>query len=50
MQITKDGYAVVKHDRDPVEKKLTDTAPALPADPRYPYVPGKTYIKDLTLA
>jgi glycerophosphoryl diester phosphodiesterase len=50
VQITKDGHAVVTHDRDPVEKKCTDTGPAYPGDPQYPYVPGKTYIKDLTLA
>ena len=50
VQITKDGYAVVTHDRDPVEKKCTDTAPAFAGDPQYPYVPGKTFIKDLTLA
>jgi glycerophosphoryl diester phosphodiesterase len=50
VQITKDGYAVVTHDRDPVETKCTDTAPATPGDPQFPYVPGKSYIKDLTLA
>lgn len=50
VQITKDGFAVVTHDRDPVETKCTDTAPATPGDPQFPYVPGKTYIKDLTLA
>ena len=50
VQITKDGYAVVTHDRDPVEKKCSDTLPATPGDPQYPYVPGNTYIKDLTLA
>jgi len=50
VQITKDGFAVVTHDRDPVETKCTDTAPASPGDPQYPYVPGKTYVKDLTLA
>jgi glycerophosphoryl diester phosphodiesterase len=50
VQITKDGHAVVTHDRDPVEKKCADTGPAFPGDPQYPYVPGKTYIKDLTLA
>jgi len=50
VQITKDGYAVVTHDRDPVETKCTDTAPTTTSDPQYPYVPGVTYIKDLTLA
>ncbi|RYV51200.1 glycerophosphodiester phosphodiesterase family protein [Pengzhenrongella frigida] len=50
VQITKDGYAVVTHDRDPVATKCTDTAPATPGDPQFPYVPGKTYITDLTLA
>lgn len=50
VQITRDGYAVVTHDRDPVEAKCADTAPATPGDPQYPYVPGKTYVKDLTLA
>jgi len=49
-QITKDGYAVVTHDRDPVESKCIDTAPAFPGDPLFPYVPGVTYIRDLTLA
>ena len=48
VQITRDGVAVVTHDRrvDPV--KCQDTAPAVPGDPAYPYV-GK-YVKDLTLA
>jgi len=50
VQITKDGYAVVTHDRDPVATKCVDTAPATPGDPQFPYVPGKTYIADLTLA
>jgi glycerophosphoryl diester phosphodiesterase len=50
VQITKDGYAVVTHDRDPVSTKCVDTAPAYPGDPMFPYVPGTTYIKDLTLA
>jgi glycerophosphoryl diester phosphodiesterase len=36
VQITKDGFAVVTHDRDPVEKKCTDTGPAYPGDPMYP--------------
>jgi glycerophosphoryl diester phosphodiesterase len=50
VQITRDGYAVVTHDRDPVEKKCTDTGPAFPNDPQFPYVPGTTYISELTLA
>jgi glycerophosphoryl diester phosphodiesterase len=49
-QITEDGYAVVTHDRDPEPRTCTDTAPATPSDPEYPYVPGVRYIKDLTLA
>ena len=50
VQITADGYAVVTHDRDPAEAKCVDTAPAFPGDPQFPYVPGRTYIADLTLA
>ncbi len=50
VQITEDGYAVVTHDRDPSANKCVDTAPAIPGDPEFPYVPGRTYIKDLTLA
>jgi glycerophosphoryl diester phosphodiesterase len=49
-QITEDGYAVVTHDRDPDPRKCTDTSPATPGDPEYPYVPGVHYIKDLSLA
>jgi glycerophosphoryl diester phosphodiesterase len=49
-QITQDGYAVVTHDRDPDPRTCTDTSPATPDDPEYPYVPGVRYIKDLTLA
>jgi glycerophosphoryl diester phosphodiesterase len=48
VQITKDGQAVVTHDRKTTAAKCSDTAPATPGDPDYPYV-GK-YIKDLTLA
>ena len=47
-QITKDGIAVVTHDRKISNKKCQDTAPASAGDAQYPYV-GK-YIKDLTLA
>ncbi len=47
-QITKDGVAVVTHDRKISDKKCQDTAPVVADDPQYPYV-GK-YIKDLTLA
>ncbi len=50
VQITADGYAVVTHDRDPNPAKCTDTTPAAPGDPKFPYVPGTTYIRDLTLA
>nr|BFF17258.1 hypothetical protein GCM10025730_07790 [Promicromonospora thailandica] len=50
VQITRDGYAVVTHDRDPNPAKCVDTTPAYPGDPQFPYVPGTTYIKDLTLA
>lgn len=49
VQITEDGHAVVTHDRDPSPAKCVDTAPAFPGDPEFPYVPGRTYIKDLTL-
>lgn len=50
VQITADGYAVVTHDRDPSPAKCVDTAPAVPGDPKFPYVPATTYIRDLTLA
>ncbi|MFC7877002.1 glycerophosphodiester phosphodiesterase family protein [Isoptericola sp. NPDC057391] len=50
VQITADGHAVVTHDRDLSPAKCVDTAPAFPGDPEYPYVPGTTYVKDLTLA
>lgn len=50
VQITADGYAVVTHDRDPSPAKCVDTAPAFPGDPKFPYVPGTTYIRDLTSA
>jgi glycerophosphoryl diester phosphodiesterase len=50
VQITADGYAVVTHDRDLSPAKCVDTAPAFPGDPEFPYVPGRTYVKDLTLA
>ncbi|MEU0990642.1 glycerophosphodiester phosphodiesterase family protein [Streptomyces sp. NPDC005953] len=48
VQITKDGKAVVTHDRRIAATKCRDTSPATPGDPQYPYV-GK-YIVDLTLA
>ncbi|MGW4205160.1 glycerophosphodiester phosphodiesterase [Streptomyces sp. NPDC004726] len=48
VQITKDGAAVVTHDRRIASTKCRDTAPAVPGDPQYPYA-GK-YIVDLTLA
>lgn len=50
VQITEDGHAVVTHDRDPSPAKCVDTAPAFPGDPEFPYVPNRTYIRDLTLA
>ena len=49
IQITKDGYAVVTHDRRINPAKCADTAPVTPGDPQFPYAQGK-YIKDLTLA
>jgi glycerophosphoryl diester phosphodiesterase len=48
IQITKDGAAVVTHDRKTDARKCSDTAPASPNDPDYPYL-GK-FVKDLTLA
>ncbi|WP_246624364.1 glycerophosphodiester phosphodiesterase family protein, partial [Streptomonospora nanhaiensis] len=48
VQITRDGEAVVTHDRRISDRKCRDTAPATPGDPQYPYV--GSYIKDLTLA
>jgi glycerophosphoryl diester phosphodiesterase len=50
VQITEDGHAVVTHDRDLSPAKCVDTAPAFPGDPEFPYVPGRTFVKDLTLA
>ncbi|MFG1789942.1 glycerophosphodiester phosphodiesterase family protein [Nocardia sp. NPDC049149] len=50
VQITEDGYPVLTHDRDPNPDKCIDTAPAFPGDPKFPYVPGTRYIRDLTLA
>lgn len=47
VQITKDGEAVVTHDRQISAATCLDTGPAYPDDPLYPYV-GR-YIKDLTL-
>ncbi|SDU77355.1 Glycerophosphoryl diester phosphodiesterase family protein [Jiangella alkaliphila] len=49
IQITKDGYAVVTHDRRINPAKCQDTAPVTPGDPQFPYAQGR-YIKDLTLA
>ncbi|MBB5789974.1 glycerophosphoryl diester phosphodiesterase [Jiangella mangrovi] len=49
IQITKDGYAVVTHDRRINPAKCADTAPVTPGDPQFPYAQGR-YIKDLTLA
>ncbi|MDT5326753.1 MAG: glycerophosphoryl diester phosphodiesterase, partial [Mycobacterium sp.] len=46
--ITKDGQPLVWHDPTIEPTKCTDTAPAVPGDPQYPYV-GKL-AHDLTLA
>ncbi|MEU7142600.1 glycerophosphodiester phosphodiesterase family protein [Nocardia sp. NPDC046473] len=50
VQITEDGFPVVTHDRDPSPDKCIDTAAAFPGDPKFPYVPGTRFIRDLTLA
>lgn len=47
-QVTRDGVAVVTHDRKISDKKCKDTAPVQANDPLYPYVGH--YIKELTLA
>nr|GAT47326.1 PLC-like phosphodiesterase [Mycena chlorophos] len=46
--ITKDGVVVVWHDEQILPEKCSDTSPATPGDPLFPYV-GK-YIVELTLA
>lgn len=48
VQITRDGRAVVTHDRRVDGRKCADTAPAVPGDAAFPYV-GR-YIHTLTLA
>lgn len=48
VQVTRDGQVVVTHDRQVNPEVSTDTVPAYPNDPMFPYV-GK-YIKDLTVA
>ncbi|HST41163.1 MAG TPA: glycerophosphodiester phosphodiesterase family protein [Conexibacter sp.] len=48
VQITRDGQAVVTHDRRTNAALCRDTAPATPGDPDFPYV-GK-YVVQLTLA
>jgi glycerophosphoryl diester phosphodiesterase len=48
VQITKDGWAVVTHDRRVDGTKCLDTVPAFPGDPQFPYV-GK-FVNTLTLA
>jgi glycerophosphoryl diester phosphodiesterase len=48
LQITKDGQAVVTHDRKVDGGKCLDTAPVQAGDPLFPYV-GK-FVKDLTFA
>lgn len=46
--MTRDGVAVVDHDRQIPASKCCDTQPAFPGDPQFPYVGD--FIKDLTLA
>jgi len=48
INITKDGQPLVWHDSTIEPEKCSDTAPAYPGDPEYPYV-GKL-VQDLTLA
>jgi glycerophosphoryl diester phosphodiesterase len=48
VQITRDGQAVVTHDRRVDARKCTDTAPAIAGDPQFPYA-GR-YVNTLTLA
>jgi glycerophosphoryl diester phosphodiesterase len=48
IQITRDGVAVVSHDRRVQAAKCQDTAPATAGDPDFPYVGDS--VKDLTLA
>ncbi len=48
VQITRDGEAVVTHDRVVQATKCRDTAPVHPGDAQWPYVGD--YVKDLTLA
>ncbi|MEV0677079.1 glycerophosphodiester phosphodiesterase family protein [Actinosynnema sp. NPDC050436] len=48
VQITRDGREVITHDRRTNPARCSDTAPATPDDPAFPYV-GK-YVKDLTFA
>jgi glycerophosphoryl diester phosphodiesterase len=48
VQITADGHAVVTHDRRTNPAVCTDTAPAMPGDPAFPYV-GR-YVNTLTFA
>lgn len=48
VQITRDGQAVVTHDRVVQATKCRDTAPVVPGDAQWPYVGD--YVKDLTLA
>jgi glycerophosphoryl diester phosphodiesterase len=48
VQITEDGQAVVTHDRRTTGSKCTDTAPAFPGDPEFPYI--GTFVNTLSLA
>jgi glycerophosphoryl diester phosphodiesterase len=48
VQITKDGRAVVTHDRRTNPVVCRDTRPAVPGDPEFPYL-GK-FVNDLTVA
>jgi glycerophosphoryl diester phosphodiesterase len=50
VQLTQDDHAIVAHDLDLTVRTCTDTAPAFPGDPEWPYVPNVRYIADLTLA
>ncbi|MGF2946043.1 glycerophosphodiester phosphodiesterase [Mycobacterium sp. Lab-001] len=48
VELTEDGQPVVWHDPTIEPEKCSDTAPAFPGDPEYPYV--GTLVHDLTLA
>lgn len=48
VQITKDGRAVVTHDRKTNPVVCRDTQPAFPGDPEFPYI--SKFVKTLTVA